>query len=116
MTKFILSLALFCLAFSCKDNTDSGCSEQISESQLPQWLNNKIEELGKDDYKAEIHNLQYSWGTAVFINPCMECADYYTYIYDNCGTQICQSGGFAGTSTCPEVYKQDSEKSLLWKE
>ncbi|HEY5826209.1 MAG TPA: hypothetical protein VIT44_17685 [Cyclobacteriaceae bacterium] len=117
MTKFILSAALFCLAFSCKDNIDKeGCTEQISESQLPQWLTNKIEELGKDDYKAEIHKLQYSWGSAIFINPCTECADFYTYIYDNCGTQICRSGGFIGGNNCPAAYLQDSQKSLIWKE
>ena len=116
MTKFILSAALFCYVISCKENHNADCTEQITESQQPQWLINKREELGKDDYKGEIYKLQYSWGSAIFINPCTHCADFYTYIYDNCGTQICQSGGFAGTSNCPAVYKQDSQKSLIWKE
>ena len=118
MKNFILCLwaMAFCVFVGCKDENNEGCKEEISEAALPQWINDKIEELKKDDYKAQIDKLQYSWGTAVFINPCTECADFYTYIYDNCGNRICRLGGFVGENNCPEIYQQDSQKSLLWKE
>jgi hypothetical protein len=116
MKKFILCVIVFCFFISCKDNTVEGCKEEINEAGLPQWLDDKIEELKKDDYTAQIDKLHYSWGTAVFINPCTECADFYTYIYDNCGNQVCRSGGFIGENNCPAIYQQESQKSLIWKE
>ena len=123
MRKFILSATLFCLFISCNDNNneaieinDTNCQAQVTESHLPSWLDTKKAELQKDDYKAQIDLLTYSWGTAIFINPCTQCADFYTYIYDNCGVEVCSTGGIAGTTTCTDKYLEESQKTLLWKE
>ena len=121
MKKFILSATLFCLLAGCNDNDtkkidDSNCQAQVGESAFPQWLEAKKTELQQDDYKAQIDLITYSWGTAIFINPCTECADFYTYIYDNCGTEVCHTGGIAGATTCTGKYQENYQSTLLWKE
>lgn len=121
MKKLISIATLFCLFIACDKNDpnkidDSNCQVQATENQFPEWLEMKKSELQKDDYKAEIDLITYSWGTAIFINPCTECADFYTYIYDNCGVQICYTGGIAGTTTCTGKYTENYKTTLLWKE
>jgi hypothetical protein len=114
--QIVLSVLLIGILLSCKDNHSDHCPDQITDSHLPEWLSRKIEELKKDEAKAEIDELEYAWGKAIFINPCTGCADLYTYIYDYCGNETCRMGGFAGMNNCAQAYQQQSQKKLIWKE
>jgi hypothetical protein len=42
------------------------CNDQIDNDSLPAWLTAKIEELKKNDATAQIEELQYGWGKAIF--------------------------------------------------
>jgi len=116
--KILLTSFLISFLWSCKDQHPaiSNCEDPASDAVPQEWLDQRIAQLRQDDYTAEIYQLKFKWGYGYFVNPCTQCADYYTYTYDKCGTLVCQSGGIAGTNYCPQIYQEDAEKKLIWKE
>jgi hypothetical protein len=113
---FFLLVLVSMWACQAQQPADSDCKDAASDKAPEQWLDEQKKTLGQDEYKAEIYQLKYTWGYAYLINPCMQCADHFIYMYDTCGNAICQSGGIMGMNSCPAPYRENADRKLIWKE
>jgi hypothetical protein len=108
------ALLLFSL-ICCEEKITLPCSSDEGNAN-PEWLNRQIKVLKKSSGTAEIYLYKFDGGSAVVVFPCMNCVDSFIYFYDCDGNLLCESGGFAGKSTCPDSYYRNAERVLIWKE
>ena len=79
------------------------------------WLESIQSSIVNSGNKGTIYLAHYKEERVFEINPCTNCSDMMTTVYDCDGSVTCEFGGLAGLNTCPDYAPNPSEKLLYWK-
>lgn len=76
-----------------------------------EWIKKRVENAEK----IEVTKIVYNGQDYLAINPCPNCPDNMTEIFDCEGNRFCTIGGITGRNTCPIDFLEKSEKTLVLK-
>lgn len=114
----IISIIIVCFLISCSSNqeTISNCNVDNPLENLT-WLKKIKENLEKSAtaWKSSITQYTYKNEAVFLVEPCKDCPDGMTSVYNCSGTIICEFGGIAGVNTCPDFSKKATNKKVLWQ-
>ncbi len=79
------------------------------------WLEALQGSINQSGHKAEIYLAHYLGQRVFEVNPCLDCAEMITTVYDCQGQVICAFGGLVGLNTCPDYAPDPETKLLYWK-
>ena len=109
------------IAFSCEK--DDECDNCICDVENPQeslsWLKELIENRTNSFFfegrNAEIYSFTFNNNEIFEFYVCLGCADVPVVYFDCDGNVLCESGGFDG-GDCPEdMFSNQKNKQLIWK-
>lgn len=114
----IAALLLVVLFISCTVNeaTEGNCFNSKPIEEL-NWLKKMKDVFATTKENAKKRIVQYTYnGEDVFaINTCVGCPNSLEQIYNCEGDTICKLGGVTNLNTCPNFYKNASNKKVLWR-
>ncbi|MBR0570067.1 hypothetical protein KB205_05540 [Microvirga sp. STS03] len=112
----ILTIALFCLAVSCKP-TDT--PETTTNPQAP-WLTNLIQQLEQEapaNPPAKIYRYTYNNLEVYYLTG--RCCDIPSKLFDKDGNQLCApDGGITGKGDgrCPDFFEKRTNATIIWED
>ncbi|MDP5104676.1 MAG: hypothetical protein NWQ31_00730 [Polaribacter sp.] len=111
-----LSIVFLISCSNTKEMYATSCEVNAPLENLP-WLKEiKINfEISASASKTQIIQFTYHNETVFLIDPCMDCADNLTTVYNCEGDKICEFGGIAGLNTCLDFDENSTNKIVLWE-
>lgn len=123
MEKFVLlSLKVFLVGIllassSCEeDKIDPASCGFENPLEEVQWLKELVSgfDISQQAAGAKVYSYSYNGNQVFLVNPCVNCADGLTYVYDCLGEKICEFGGIDGRNTCPDFQDSATDEVLLF--
>ncbi len=103
--------------FRCEVANTEKYANCDSENPLEdlEWLKEKKTEIEMNSEIANAQIIRYTYkGNDVFwIDPCYQCPDALTTVYNCKGEPVCEFGGIDGRNTCPDFYNEASDSTML---
>ena len=113
----LVIIALLSTAYCCDDtHPNPGEGEQsCAEGSNPSWIAGAIDGIKAQGYQGEIIRYRYKGEFVFYVNGCLQCSDFITFVYNCEGKELCKFGGFAGYNTCPDFTDEATDPVVIWK-
>ena len=115
MKPFLFTLCVFAF-FSCqKTAIEDACSSDNPLEEID-WLKEFKREFDQNGENSREQIVQYDYkGERVFlINPCYQCPDAMTFVYDCEENTICIFDNIGGFDSCPNFSREATQETILY--
>jgi hypothetical protein len=111
----VVAIMFFSLC-SCETQVkkDIPSCETSSPLEDVRWLLKMKDSLEQNNQPSLIIMYAYRGENVFYVDPCYQCPDALTYVYNCAGEIICEFGGIDGRNTCPGFDTQASDSTLLF--
>lgn len=113
----IAIVLILSLQFSCEESTTTNDEELLCNTENPlediDWLNELKESLENNNWQSLIIEYKYKGEDVFYVDPCYNCPDGMSTVYNCEGDVLCGFGGIAGINTCPDFFSEATDSAVI---
>ncbi|MFD0992288.1 DUF6970 domain-containing protein [Tenacibaculum geojense] len=113
--KLFYQCLLFLCLISCAPKKEAS---QVNPIENKVWMQDFIKQIKDNPFpvKAMIVSYTYKNETVYLLDPCYQCPDAISTLYNAKHDKLCTFGGMMpNTNNCPDFFDTATDKKVLWK-